>query len=341
MNSTAKETDSMHSVHGETEPGMHLLEVRNLRTYFSTTKGMLKAVDDVSFRLDRGQALGLVGESGCGKTTSALSIARLLPKEGRIAGGEIFFDGCDVLKESESQLRERRWKDVSIIFQGAMNALNPVLSVGEQIAEAIVLHEKRSKEEALQEAQNLLELVEIPKERHKRYPHEFSGGMKQRAMIAMALACDPKLVIGDEPTTALDVMIQAQILNLLERLRRERSMGMILITHDLSILSETCDSIAVMYAGKIVETGTVTDIFEHASHPYTDRLIRCFPNIHGAKTIPEGIEGYPPNLLDPPAGCRFHPRCEFAFDRCLVEEPETRRVGGEHTAACHLVEEKR
>ena len=320
---------------------MNLLEVRNLKTYFSTTKGMLKAVDDVSFRLESGQALGLVGESGCGKTTSALSIARLLPKEGRIEGGEIFLDGHDVLLDSESELRKRRWRDVSIIFQGAMNALNPVLTVGEQIAEAIVLHERLSKEDALKKSQELLDLVEIPRERYKRYPHEFSGGMKQRAMIAMALACDPKLIIGDEPTTALDVMIQAQILNLLERLRRERSMGMILITHDLSILGETCDHIAVMYAGKIVETGTVTDIFEHARHPYTDRLIRCFPNIHGKKAIPEGIEGYPPNLLDPPAGCRFHPRCEYAFDRCRVEEPVTRHVGGKHTVACHLVEETR
>ncbi len=317
---------------------MKLLEVNNLKTYFKTSKGMLKAVDDVSFDLEHGEALGLVGESGCGKTTSALSIARLLPKEGRIAGGQILLNGRDVITAPESELRRRRWTDVSIIFQGAMNALNPVMTVGKQIAEAIVLHEKASEADALRKTKDLLEMVEIPAARYKHYPHEFSGGMKQRAMIAMALACDPKLIIGDEPTTALDVMIQAQILNLLERLRRELSMGMILITHDLAILGETCDKIAVMYAGKIVETGSVKDIFEDARHPYTKRLIGCFPNVKGEKTIPDGIEGFPPNLLDPPGGCAFHPRCDFACDICKVQTPESVSIGGKHKVACHLKE---
>ncbi|MDI9491613.1 MAG: ABC transporter ATP-binding protein [Bacillota bacterium] len=317
---------------------MKLLEVNNLKTYFKTSKGMLKAVDDVSFDLEHGEALGLVGESGCGKTTSALSIARLLPKEGRIVGGQILLDGRDVIPAPESELRRRRWTDVSIIFQGAMNALNPVMTVGKQISEAIVLHEKASEADALRKTKDLLELVEIPSDRYKHYPHEFSGGMKQRAMIAMALACDPKLIIGDEPTTALDVMIQAQILNLLERLRRELSMGMILITHDLAILGETCDKIAVMYAGKIVETGSVKDIFEDARHPYTKRLIGCFPNVKGPKAVPDGIEGFPPNLLDPPGGCAFHPRCEFAWDLCQVQTPESVNVGGKHIVACHLKE---
>lgn len=314
---------------------MKLLEVNNLKTYFKTSKGMLKAVDDVSFDLDYGEALGLVGESGCGKTTSALSIAKLLPKEGHIVGGEILLEGVDMVKQPESEIRKRRWKDVSIIFQGAMNALNPVMTIGDQIAEAIVLHDGDAKDRAMKKAEDMLELVEIPKGRIHHYPHEFSGGMKQRAMIAMALACQPKIIIGDEPTTALDVMIQAQILNLLEKLRRELSMGMILITHDLAILGETCDKIAVMYAGKIVETGNVKDLFEHARHPYTKRLIGCFPNVRGEKVIPEGIEGYPPNLLDPPTGCPFHPRCEFALEICRKSVPESVGIGGKHVVACH------
>ena len=314
---------------------MKLLEVNNLKTYFKTSKGMLKAVDDVSFDLDYGEALGLVGESGCGKTTSALSIAKLLPKEGHIVGGEILLEGVDMVKQPESEIRKRRWKDVSIIFQGAMNALNPVMTIGDQIAEAMVLHDGDTKDGAMKKAEDMLELVEIPKGRIHHYPHEFSGGMKQRAMIAMALACQPKIIIGDEPTTALDVMIQAQILNLLEKLRRELSMGMILITHDLAILGETCDKIAVMYAGKIVETGNVKDLFEHACHPYTKRLIGCFPNVRGEKVIPEGIEGYPPNLLDPPTGCPFHPRCEFALEICRKSVPESVSIGGKHIVACH------
>lgn len=319
---------------------MKLLEVNHLQTYFKTSKGMLKAVDDVSFDLNYGEALGLVGESGCGKTTSALSIAKLLPKEGRIVGGEILLEGVDLIKKPEEEIRKNRWKDVSIIFQGAMNALNPVMRVGEQIAEAIVLHDRCSMAEAFRRAEDLLELVEIPKDRIRHYPHEFSGGMKQRAMIAMALACDPKIIIGDEPTTALDVMIQAQILNLLEKLRRELSMGMILITHDLAILGETCDKIAVMYAGKIVETGTVNDIFDQARHPYTQRLIQCFPNVKGEKVIPDSIEGFPPNLLEPPSGCPFHPRCEYAWDLCRSEMPAGTNVGGIHVVSCHRKEAK-
>lgn len=229
---------------------MKLLEVKNLKTYFDTSKGQLKAVDDVSFDLDYGEALGLVGESGCGKTTSALSICRLLPKEGKVCGGEILLEGSDLAKLSDDEIRRHRWKDISVIFQGAMNALNPVMNIGDQIAEAVMLHDGLSKADALKRAGDLLELVEISRGRVANYPHEFSGGMKQRVMIAMALACNPKVVIGDEPTTALDVMVQAQILNLLEKLRKELNMGLILITHDLSILGETCDKIAVMYAGK-------------------------------------------------------------------------------------------
>ncbi len=315
-----------------------LLEVKNLRTYFRTTKGILKAVDDVSFNLDCGEALGIVGESGCGKTTCALSIAKMLPKEGYIEGGEVLLNGQDLARLSEKEIRAHRWKDVSIVFQGAMNALNPVMTVGKQIAEAIELHDKLDKAAAMQKAADMLELVDIPKDRIDRYPHEFSGGMKQRVMIAMALACNSKVVIGDEPTTALDVMIQAQILELLEKLRQQMDMGLILITHDLSILSETCDRIAVMYAGKIVETGTAEDIFEHARHPYTQRLTACFPDISAKKIIPEGIEGFPPNLIQPPKRCRFHPRCQHAIERCRQDDPAMVWLAKEHQAACHLVE---
>ena len=315
---------------------MTLLEVKNLRTYFDTSKGLYKAVDGTSFQLDYGEALGLVGESGCGKTTCALSIAKLLPKEGKIHGGEILIEGTDMVKLSDDEIRKRRWKEVSIIFQGAMNALNPVMKVGEQISEAIVLHEGISKKDALKRAGDLFELVEMPSNRIGNYPHEFSGGMKQRAMIAMALACNPKIVIGDEPTTALDVMVQAQILNLLEKLRRELKMGLILITHDLSILAETCDKIAVMYAGRIVEIGSVEDIFERTSHPYTERLIACFPNIGKEKIIPPSIEGIPPNLLQPIKGCSFQPRCHKAMSVCSLVEPESKRLSDKHFAACHL-----
>ncbi len=315
---------------------MSLLEVKHLRTYFDTLKGEYKAVDDATFDLDYGEALGLVGESGCGKTTCALSIAKLLPKEGRIAGGEILLEGKDLLQLSDAEVRAKRWKEVSIIFQGAMNALNPVMKVGEQIAEAIVLHEKEKQEDALLRAGDLFDLVEMPRERIYNYPHEFSGGMKQRAMIAMALACNPKVVIGDEPTTALDVMVQAQILNLLEKLRRELNMGLILITHDLSILGETCDKIAVMYGGKIVESGTVEDIFENTAHPYTERLISCFPNIGREKVIPAGIPGIPPNMFAPPGGCSFHPRCHRATDICKTVAPDPVRIEGKHISACHL-----
>lgn len=316
---------------------MKLLEVKDLRTYFSTSKGQSQAVDGVSFSLNYGECLGIVGESGCGKTTTALSICRLLPKEGRIAGGKILLEGADYAAMTEEEIRRHRWKDVSIIFQGAMNAFNPVKKIGWQIAEACMLHDRMTKEEAWKRAEDLFELVGIARERVSRYPHEFSGGMKQRAMIAMALACSPKLIIGDEPTTALDVMIQAQILELLEKLRKELNMGMILITHDLSILGETCDKIAVMYAGKIVEMGSVHDIFDFPQHPYTKKLLSCFPNIENERRfIPSGIPGCPPSLTDPPSGCRFCERCDFAAEICKTKEPEFSETEKEHFVACHL-----
>lgn len=317
---------------------MKLLEVKNLQTCFHTSRGELHAVDGVSFDLEAGECLGLVGESGCGKSTCALSICNLLPKGGYVAGGEILVNGVDYRKLSDKQMRAHRWKDVSIIFQGAMNAFNPVRRVGWQLAEAMMLHDGLNKEQAMAKAGDLFELVGIPRERVKQYPHEFSGGMKQRAMIAMALACGARLIIGDEPTTALDVMIQAQILELLEKLRREMNMGMILITHDLSILGETCDRIAVMYAGRIAEIGTVEDIFDHPAHPYTQRLIECFPNVGTERVLPEGIAGYPPDLVVPPAGCRFHPRCHRCGEMCDKAEPVMRQIGEKHFVACHCTE---
>lgn len=317
---------------------MKLLEVKDLKTYFKTSKGYVRAVDGVTFSLDHGECLGLVGESGCGKTTTALSITRLLPKGGEVKGGQIFLEGVDYATLTDKEIEDHRWEDVSIIFQGAMNAFNPVKKVGWQIAEACMLHDGLKKDEAWKKAGDLFELVGIPRERVTQYPHEFSGGMKQRAMIAMALACDPKLIIGDEPTTALDVMIQAQILELLEDLRKKLNMGMILITHDLSILGETCDKIAVMYAGRIAEMGTVDDIFNHPAHPYTKALLACFPNIYSdERTVPEGIPGIPPDLIDPPEGCRFCPRCKYAFEACSKETPEFKEISEGHFVSCHLM----
>jgi peptide/nickel transport system ATP-binding protein len=313
-----------------------LLSVKDLQVFFQTQEGDVRAVDGVTFSLDEGESLGLAGESGCGKTTAALSIMRLLPKNGRIVSGVIDYQGYDLTKLTDAQLRSIRWAHISIIFQGAMNALNPVKRVGQQIAEPIILHEKVDEEVANKRVGELLALVGIHKDRASEYPHEFSGGMKQRVMIAMALACNPKLVIADEPVTALDVMIQAQILELLERLKRELGLSMILISHDLSVMAETCDQMAIMYAGKIVETGPTREVFKDSKHPYTKDLIGAFPDIHGAQVLPAYIPGLLPSLINPPKGCHFHPRCKFAFPRCVEEEPALLPVGEHHNAACHL-----
>lgn len=315
---------------------MELLKVNNLKTYFQISAGIVKAVDDVSFVLNHGESMGLVGESGCGKTTTALSINKLLPKEGKIVSGEIFLEEKNILKLNDSEIKKIRWNDISMIFQGAMNALNPVMKIGDQIAEAIILHKKVSYKEAIEKSEELFKLVELEPKRISNYPHEFSGGMKQRAMIAMALACDPKLVIADEPTTALDVMVQAQILNLLDKLRKEVNMGLILISHNLSIVGETCDKIAVMYAGKIVELGSVEDIYNNNIHPYTNKLLSSFPNIHKEKKIPEPIDGVPPDLINPPSGCRFHPRCLYAKNICKEKEPEMIKINENHYYSCHF-----
>jgi len=313
-----------------------LIEVDHLKTYFDTRSGTVRAVDDVSWKLEKGESLGLAGESGCGKTTTALSIIRLLPKNGRVIGGHIQYAGKDLATLKESDLRKIRWKHIAIVFQGAMNALNPVKRVSWQIAEAITIHDVVASDEAETRVDELLELVGINPKRKDDYPHEFSGGMRQRVMIAMALACRPKIIIADEPVTALDVMIQAQILELLQRLREELDLSMILISHDLSVIAETCDKVAIMYGGKIAEYGPAEEVFLEPQHPYTQGLIRSFPDIYGPRDLPPWIPGQPPNLLEPPAGCRFHPRCPQAFADCQVRDPPLFETGKDHVAACLL-----
>ncbi len=319
---------------------MPILDVQDLRTYYSTLSGSVKAVDGVDLRVDSGEALGLAGESGCGKTTVALSILRILPKGGSIVGGKILFKGQDLAKLKEKEMREVRWKEASIVFQGAMNALNPLFKVGDQIAEAILTHEPQvSKKQAWERAQELMETVGLEPSRAKDYPHEHSGGMRQRGLIAMALACHPELLIADEPGTALDVIVQAQVLKLLSALKTRLNLAMIMITHDLSMITETCEKVAIMYAGKIVEQGDIGDIFEKPLHPYTRGLVTAFPHIKAAKRRMTSIPGFPPDLLDPPTGCRFHPRCPYAEDVCKRKEPRSIAIAGaNHYVACHLVE---
>jgi peptide/nickel transport system ATP-binding protein len=318
------------------DPDAPLLVVEDLKTHFKLDSGWVRAVDGVSFRLNHGEALGLAGESGCGKTTTALSLVRLLPANARIKSGKVELFGIDLVPKSENALRRYRWREISIVFQGAMNALNPVWRIGDQIAEPIEIRLGESRERARRRAAELLELVGIPRGRAASYPHELSGGMRQRAMIAMALACDPAVVIGDEPTTALDVMVQAQILELLERLRRELGLSLILITHDLSVIAETCDRTLIMYAGRVAEEGPVSKIFTAPRHPYTRKLLGAFPNIRTDQRTLETIPGSPPDLRNPPAGCRFHPRCPAVMDVCReVVPPEVVFPDGVRVA-CHL-----
>lgn len=316
-----------------------LLDVQDLKTYFTTLRGPVKAVDGVSFQVERGEAMGLAGESGCGKTTTALSILRILPSNGKILGGKILFKDEDLVKVKESNMRKKvRWKGIAMVFQGAMNALHPVFKVGDQIAEAILTHERNvGKREANERVRKLLEMVGIESSRAKHYPHEYSGGMKQRALIAMSLACNPDLLIADEPGTALDVIVQAQILKLMRDLKNELNLAMILITHDLSIIAETCEKCAIMYAGKIVEYGDVVTIFKEPLHPYTQGLMSAFPSIKAPKQLMSSIPGFPPDLLAPPPGCRFHPRCPHAMEICKDEEPRFPEETGKHYVACHLL----
>ena len=318
----------------------NLLEVNNLKTYFFTRGGVVKAVDDVSFTIKPGETLGLVGESGCGKSVTALSVMRLVADPpGKIVGGEINFNGENILEKNQNEMTDLRGSKISMIFQDPMTSLNPVFTVGYQISETVKRHRKElNKDQSWKRAIEMLDLVRIPdaKRRAKNYPHEFSGGMRQRVMIAIALACNPKLLIADEPTTALDVTIQAQILELMKGLSKEFDTAVMLITHDLGVVAGTCEFVNVMYAGHIIESAPVKQIFETPAHPYTVGLLHSIPRLddqRGIKLTPIG--GQPPDLLNPPTGCPYAPRCPKVQSRCRQERPELMPVGrGEQVAAC-------
>ena len=326
-----------------TEP---LVEIQNLKTYFDTDEGTVKAVDDVSMAIPKGQTLGLVGESGCGKSVTALSIIRLISEPGRIAGGRItMYNGggpVDLTALPEPEMRKIRGGEIAMIFQEPMTSLNPVFTVGNQIVEAVLLHQDADKAEARRRAVQMLGKVKIPEpeRRAREYPHQFSGGMRQRVMIAMALSCNPKLLIADEPTTALDVTIQAQILDLMRALQRDVGLSILIITHDLGIIAEMADDVAVMYASKVVEQAPVADLFGRRLHPYTHLLFKSRPGVGKPKTEKlDTIHGMVPSPLRFPAGCKFHPRCPFRKPICETEEPELKEIQPGHWARCHFAGE--
>ena len=298
----------------------------------------MRAAEGVNFQVEPGEALGLAGESGCGKTTVALSLLKILPQGGVIRDGKIILDGTDIVPLSEKEMRKLRWKKIAIVFQGAMNAMNPVYKVSDQIVEAIRTHEPHAdNRDARERARKLFELVGIDPERVDNYPHEFSGGMRQRALIAMALAANPKVLIGDEPGTALDVIVQAQTLKLMRDLKDKLGLSMLLISHDLSIIAETCEKVAIMYAGRIVEYGDAQSIFKEPLHPYTQGLIKAFPALTGERIRLTSIPGQPPDLLHPPPACRFNPRCPYVMDVCKKVDPPLQKSGSsDHLVACHL-----
>ncbi len=320
----------------------HLLEVNDLQTQFPTRSGLVRAVDGVSFYLDRGELLGLVGESGCGKSITALSVLRLISPPGKIVNGEILFDGKDLLRLSDAEMRQMRGDDIAMIFQDPMTSLNPVFTVGEQIAEALRLHRKLSRRDARRATIEAMREVAIPDpaRRVDDYPHQLSGGMRQRVMIAMALACNPKLLIADEPTTALDVTIQAQILELLDELRKQRELAVLLITHDLGVVAEVADRVAVMYTGRIVEESPVDELFARPKHPYTEGLLRSVPKLTSEHVVRkerlETIEGVVPRPTDLPPGCHFAPRCPHRMPRCTSEDIPLYELDGGVKVRCVL-----
>jgi peptide/nickel transport system ATP-binding protein len=319
----------------------HLLEIRGLKTHFATDDGVACAVDGVDLSVDRGETLGVVGESGCGKTVTALSVLKLIPMPpGRIVAGKVLWQGRDLVPLGREQMRAIRSREIGIVFQEPMTSLNPVYTVGEQIAEVVRLHEGIGRRAALEKTIGMLRLVHIPnaERRVHDYPHQFSGGMRQRVMIAMALSCNPKLLIADEPTTALDVTIQAQILDLLAEMKARFGMAIMLITHAMGVVAETAQRVLVMYAGKVVEEAPVGELFRRPRHPYTQGLIRSIPRLDRAdrKARLEAIPGVVPSLVDPPPGCRFAPRCSFAMTACTQAMPPLREVGPGHKVACIL-----
>ncbi len=310
-----------------------VLSVEDLTMHYTTSAGMVKAVDGVSFSIKRGQSLGLVGESGCGKSSIAISLLKLLPDNANIIGGQVNLGGIDLVPLNEDEMRPLRWNRISMVFQAAMNSLDPVYRVGDQIIEALEVHERYTRDEALKRVEELFELVSLDPGFISRYPHEYSGGMKQRAIIAMALACEPDLVIADEPTPALDVIVQDRILRELREIQTRLNMSMIYISHDMAVIAEVSDVMGVMYAGKIVEFGATSEVFSHPIHPYSSALMSAFPSITGEKHDLLTLPGEPPDLTDPPEGCRFNPRCAYATDQCRTEEPPIVDRDG-HWAAC-------
>lgn len=321
-----------------TEP---LLEVKDLKTVFPTRDGVVKAVDGVSFRLDPGETLGIVGESGSGKSVTALSVMRLLQRPGKVIGGQVMFKGRDLTKVSEGEMQEIRGQEIAMIFQDPMTSMNPVFRTGWQVAEPVRLHQSLDKTRAMGVAVSMLGKVGIPspESRARDYPHQFSGGMRQRAMIAMGLTTMPKVLIADEPTTALDVTIQAQILELLRNVNREFGTATILITHNLGVVAGMCERVMVMYAGRIVESGPTVDVFAHPKHPYTWSLLRSIPRLDAERHEPlKPIEGLPPDLMALPPGCAFHPRCSFKVERCSRDIPALNRVGETQLAACWVTQ---
>lgn len=310
--------------------------IRNLETCFYTDRGILKALDGVNFEMSKGETTGLVGETGCGKSVTALSIIRLVPKPGRITGGEVWFKEENLLKKSEEEMRLIRGDRISMIFQEPMTSLDPMFKIGDQMVEVISLHQKVDKKKALEIARQQLEAVNMPDpyETLGKYPHELSGGMRQRVMIAMALSCEPDLLIADEPTTAVDVTIQAQIMDLMESLKRRVKTSILLITHNLGLVAESCDRAAVMYAGNIVEYGDVSTIFERPAHPYTVGLMEAIPKLDEERKELKIIRGTVPSLIDPPTGCKFHPRCDYATDECRRRKPQPVEIEKRHVVSC-------
>ena len=319
----------------------YTVDIKDLSVRYETSDGVVEAVNGVDLKIERGKTLGLVGETGAGKTTTALSILRLIPNPpGKITGGTIKLQGKNVFEYSEEEMEAIRGDQVSMIFQDPMTSLNPVMTVGDQIAEEIQLHNKKmDKKQALDKAKEMLEMVGIPGNRAGEYPHQFSGGMKQRVVIAMALVCNPDLLIADEPTTALDVTIQAQVLDLMQKLKEQYQTSMLMITHDLGIVAEVCDEVSIMYAGRIVEHGTLEDIFEHTSHPYTEGLFNSLPDIEHREEELKPIPGLMPDPTNLPEGCPFHPRCGYCTELCKTRRPVETRLSDTHTVACLAYEE--
>ena len=319
----------------------YTIDIENLSVRYETADGVVEAVNGIDLKIERGKTLGLVGETGAGKTTTALSILRLIPNPpGKITGGTIKLQGKNVFEYSEHEMEAIRGNHVSMIFQDPMTSLNPVMTVGDQIAEEIQLHDKKiDKKQALDKAKAMLEMVGIPGQRAAEYPHQFSGGMKQRVVIAMALVCNPDLLIADEPTTALDVTIQAQVLDLMQKLKEQYNTSMLMITHDLGIVAEVCDEVSIMYAGRIVEHGNLEDIFENTSHPYTEGLFGSLPDIEHRTEELHPIPGLMPDPTDLPSGCPFHPRCAYCTELCKTRRPVETRLSDTHTVACLAYEE--